>query len=566
MKKYLLFIVLCLLVNMANGGIIPDGMKFAGQLEMRNSCISHEQREILFEQVRSYKNSRTTADSVFLEDPMGNGGMFGPQNLILNYVDEDSAFNSVLDYYCSFATYDGHKGTDIIIPTFWHMDEMTTPVLAAANGNVVYTHDGEFDRQLDLDSIAVANLVAVEYDAGIYGLYGHLKKNSIRVEEGQFVLMGDTLGYVGSSGFSTWPHLHYELLDSDMNMIDPWHGECNPEASQWNNQYPFLDEHPTEVKNFISSSYPITSLADLRTAISENAPFRQHVNPGETWWSYLMVMSLHKTDTLKWMFYKNGAYDYQISLVPGDNNNYWPEWLEIYPRSDWVQEASFPSGDDCLGDWTEKFYINSELIDSLAYVCDNIPNEFPNVHPFIFQVMADTTITAAINSDDDDGTIIWNSASIPPQHGTFKTFGGYQRNFIYTPDPGFSGLDSVQIMAKDDKGATEVGVHYFDVQHLSLANTTIPNQFELYQNYPNPFNPVTTLQYALPGDALVNITIYDIMGRQVKTLINRSQTAGYKSIQWDATNDNNQPVSAGLYLYTIQAGEFRQVRKTVLLK
>jgi hypothetical protein len=121
-------------------------------------------------------------------------------------------------------------------------------------------------------------------------------------------------------------------------------------------------------------------------------------------------------------------------------------------------------------------------------------------------------------------------------------------------------------MAKDDKGATEVGVHYFDVQHLSLANTTIPNQFELYQNYPNPFNPVTTLQYALPGDALVNITIYDIMGRQVKTLINRSQTAGYKSIQWDATNDNNQPVSAGLYLYTIQAGEFRQVRKTVLLK
>ena len=78
---------------------------------------------------------------------------------------------------CSFATYDGHKGTDIIIPTFWYMDEMTTPVLAAANGNVVYTHDGEFDRQLDLDSTAVANLVLVEYDAGIYGLYGHLKKN-----------------------------------------------------------------------------------------------------------------------------------------------------------------------------------------------------------------------------------------------------------------------------------------------------------------------------------------------------------------------------------------------------
>jgi len=99
-----------------------------------------------------------------------------------------------------------------------------------------------------------------------------------------------------------------------------------------------------------------------------------------------------------------------------------------------------------------------------------------------------------------------------------------------------------------------------------LANTTIPNQFELYQNYPNPFNPVTSLRYDLPEDAQVNITIYNMMGRVVKTLINRSQTAGYMSVQWNATNDKNEIVSAGLYLYTIQAGEFRQTKKMVLLK
>jgi hypothetical protein len=560
------WLMLCLLVNMANGNTIPNGMSFTRQFEMQNNCISLEQREILFEQIRTYKNSRTMTDSVFLEDPMGNGGMFGSQNLILNYVDEDSAFNSVLDYYCSFATYDGHLGTDIIIPTFWHMDEMTTPVLAAANGNVVYTHDGEFDRQLDLDSTAVANLVAVEYDAGIYGLYGHLKKNSVRVEEGQFVLMGDTLGYVGSSGFSTWPHLHYELLDSDMNMIDPWHGECNPEASQWNNQYPFLDEHPTEVKNFISSSYPITSLADLRTAISENAPFRKHVNPGEIWWSYLMVMSLHKTDTLKWMFYKNGAYDYQISLVPGDNTNIWPDWLEIYPRSDWYQESTFPSGDDCHGNWTEKFYINSELIDSLMYVCDSIPNKSPNVHPAIFEMMADGIITAEINSDDNDGTIIWNSASIPPQHGTFTTFGGYQKNFIYTPNLGFSGLDSVQIMAMDDKGSTDIGVHYFDVQYLGLTNPSIPKQFELFQNYPNPFNPMTTLRYGLVDRANVTITIYDIIGKRVRTFDRGEEASGIKSLVWNGTDDHGKPLSAGIYLIQLQTGNFTQTRKMILLK
>jgi len=94
----------------------------------------------------------------------------------------------------------------------------------------------------------------------------------------------------------------------------------------------------------------------------------------------------------------------------------------------------------------------------------------------------------------------------------------------------------------------------------------IPEVFALHQNYPNPFNPVTSLRYDLPEDGLVNITVYDMMGRVVKTLVNSSQTAGYKSVQWNATNDRNEPVSAGLYLYTIQAGEFRQTRKMVLLK
>tara|TARA_Y100000768_G_scaffold351304_1_gene302127 strand:+ start:1479 stop:1652 length:174 start_codon:yes stop_codon:yes gene_type:complete len=57
-----------------------------------------------------------------------------------------------------------------------------------------------------------------------------------------------------------------------------------------------------------------------------------------------------------------------------------------------------------------------------------------------------------------------------------------------------------------------------------------------------------------------------MLGRMVKTLVNGSQTAGFKSIQWNATNNRNEPVSAGLYLYTIQVGEYRQTKKMVLLK
>ena len=65
---------------------------------------------------------------------------------------------------------------------------------------------------------------------------------------------------------------------------------------------------------------------------------------------------------------------------------------------------------------------------------------------------------------------------------------------------------------------------------------------------------------------MVTITITDMIGRLVKTLINDQQTAGYKSIQWNATNDFGEPVSTGLYLYTVQAGEFKQTKKMVLLR
>jgi hypothetical protein len=93
-----------------------------------------------------------------------------------------------------------------------------------------------------------------------------------------------------------------------------------------------------------------------------------------------------------------------------------------------------------------------------------------------------------------------------------------------------------------------------------------PTKFRLQNNFPNPFNPLTTIRYDLPEYGFVNVTIYNVMGELVKDLVNSQQNAGYQSIQWDATNNKGQPVSAGLYLYTIQAGEFRQNKKMVLLK
>jgi len=102
---------------------------------------------------------------------------------------------------------------------------------------------------------------------------------------------------------------------------------------------------------------------------------------------------------------------------------------------------------------------------------------------------------------------------------------------------------------------------------LAIDNgLAVPIEFALQQNYPNPFNPSTQIQYALPTDANVTIAIYDLVGRQIRTLVNEQVTAGFHSTLWNATNDMGSPVSAGVYIYTITANDFRDVKKMILLK
>jgi len=153
----------------------------------------------------------------------------------------------------------------------------------------------------------------------------------------------------------------------------------------------------------------------------------------------------------------------------------------------------------------------------------------------------------------------WGQASIPVEdiRGEWIDLRMLSYEFVILEVNGVScefGLDDIYW---EGGGAVSV---------IENENLDTPIKFNLQNNFPNPFNPLTTIRYDLPEDGLVNVTIYDIMGRPVKYLVNSQQNSGYKSIQWNGTNDAGQPVSAGLYMYTIQAGGFRQTRKMVLLK
>lgn len=96
--------------------------------------------------------------------------------------------------------------------------------------------------------------------------------------------------------------------------------------------------------------------------------------------------------------------------------------------------------------------------------------------------------------------------------------------------------------------------------------TTTPSDFTLNGNYPNPFNSATMIAYHLPRHTRVVIDVFDIRGRQVRTLIDQSQTAGQYSVIWDGRTDTGESVSSGMYICRMRAGHFTALAKMILLK
>ena len=94
----------------------------------------------------------------------------------------------------------------------------------------------------------------------------------------------------------------------------------------------------------------------------------------------------------------------------------------------------------------------------------------------------------------------------------------------------------------------------------------VPKNFNLSQNYPNPFNPTTTIEYDLPKGVNVKLKVYDILGREVATLVEAYQAAGTYNVQWNGRNNGGENLASGIYLYSFEAGNYKSVKKMIYLK
>jgi hypothetical protein len=124
--------------------------------------------------------------------------------------------------------------------------------------------------------------------------------------------------------------------------------------------------------------------------------------------------------------------------------------------------------------------------------------------------------------------------------------GGYDPDYIYAFDP------QREITDNDNR---DVVVDY-----------GLPERYELGHNYPNPFNPATFIEYNLPVRSEVKLYVYNLLGQKVATLVDRSQPAGKYRISWDGTDEGGRSVASGFYFYRIDADNYCEARKMLLLK
>ena len=167
----------------------------------------------------------------------------------------------------------------------------------------------------------------------------------------------------------------------------------------------------------------------------------------------------------------------------------------------------------------------------------------------------------------NDTLVLSRSLENPCEEGIYYYdyyyyFDSYDECFEYSELGAYAfGVNGIQDFHQD------MTLYYTAYDVVSTSQESImPLDYKVFPAYPNPFNPVTNLNYHLPEDSFVRITIYDTFGNEINKLIDSKQSRGQKSVQWNATNNQGKPVSAGVYLYRIQAGDFVDNRKMILLK
>jgi hypothetical protein len=314
-------------------------------------------------------------------------GVYGEDFVLVNYVDWGAAA-TVKDNHCSSKSYNGHQGTDFVLKSFRQMDEGVN-VLAADSGVVIFTHDGEFDREkVSVISKGLGNYIGITHDGDFQTYYGHLKKNSILVDEGDTVYAGQVIAQVASSGNSTDPHLHFELWYDSTFYIDPFQGPCGNFSSYWINEMPYDSSYFGLNSSTWNGLPTLDTLREAPLLVDTFYTLDTYI----TYWSLLHGLRAGDSISVEWLapdnttWYENG---YNLGI----------DWWYYYYWSYVDVQDSMP-----YGEWTINFYRNSELADSR-----NIYFPEPEI---IVDTTTDSTLFVANQKLESRQPKVWQYADV----------------------------------------------------------------------------------------------------------------------------------------------------------
>jgi hypothetical protein len=246
--------------------------------------------------------------------------------VIVNYVDWEA--NGIKDHQCLTKTYDGHQGTDYTLHSFAQMDTGVN-VLAAADGVVTFVQDGLFDREKEsVIAKGLGNYVAIAHSNKYYTYYGHLRKNSITVTEGQNVKAGDVIGEVGSSGNSTDPHLHFEVWYDSSFVVDPYAGSCGNPTTLFNNPTPYDSAFRVGETGFsIKTALSMDDLRERRDLLSQPFNIAPSSEDDLYYWAQLYGVREGKDVTVRW--YTPNDVEW-FSFTATADRDYWYYYFWTY--------------------------------------------------------------------------------------------------------------------------------------------------------------------------------------------------------------------------------------------
>ena len=411
----------------------------------------------------------------------------------------------------------------------------------------------EVDQDIYLDDI-ILNLVT-EFDGSVQGIVSFITQNG-QLDSHEAYVYIDGQNYSIGLMTNSDGYFYADLINGiyDISISSPGFSfEYFPEAFEVNNGAVTFN---IDVYEYGYAGPP--EIVDLHDVPNDQGRQMRAVwhsgEPGD--WNYYTQFSIWRkvmdvpfdlwdyVETIPW----HGLHDPYAAVVPtlGDSS------MHENHQSTFIVTAHTDDVD---------FYVDSEPVTGVS---------IDNIHPSIPMnlVMSNNPGAVSLNwlaSDDVDFdyyNVYRQSIGSNEPAMVFTTIDSF-----YT-DTDVSQDDAYQywVTTVDQSGLESEASSIVSAVLAADDNLGMPTEFALRQNYPNPFNPSTQIQYALPSETRVVISIYDITGRKVRTLVNEVQSPGYKNVMWNATNEIGRPVSAGMYIYSIQAGDFIQNKKMVLMK